>query len=88
LTSRTPFIGSSEDKAITSNKNAVLPVEALISFLEKNFACKKCARTITRRCEDGHQQAPLIVLIEVFGIACRGVTVAPKAVLARVLCRK
>ena len=57
-----------DDEQENQNRNVLLPLDSLIVFLEENFMCKICRRSIKRSNEDG-QQTPLLGL-EVFGLAC------------------
>ena len=58
-----------DDEQENQNRNILLPLDSLIAFLENNFMCKKCRRTIKRSEDEDGQQTPPLGL-EVFGLAC------------------
>jgi hypothetical protein len=55
-----------EDKS-TMNRNIILPLDRLVSFLESNFVCKCCCNKLTTF-DDEKSKPPLG--FDIFGIAC------------------
>jgi hypothetical protein len=49
------------------NRNVILPLSDLISFLEKNFCCRLCHKSLNERAEN---QAVRPLQLEIFGLAC------------------
>jgi hypothetical protein len=60
---RTSIILDSECESSSTNRNILVYVQSLASFIESNFICKRCHITL-KRC----REPPL--RLEVFGIAC------------------
>jgi hypothetical protein len=56
-----------EDK-LTMDRNIILPLDRLVSFLENNFVCKRCRHRLTTRCNKEQFEPPLV--LEIFGLAC------------------
>ena len=72
----------SED-ASTTNRNILLPVDTLLSFIEDNFCCKQCRRVFKTKSvddvpatddqaasSDNAQDPHKALSLEIFGIAC------------------
>jgi hypothetical protein len=55
------------DMESTTNRNVILPLDGLLLFLENNFCCKRCHKSL-KRCDDAQPIPPLG--LEVFGLAC------------------
>jgi hypothetical protein len=51
----------------TTNRNVLLSLKGLLCFIETNFCCKRCHKTL-KRCPEEQQPVPPLGL-EVFGIA-------------------
>jgi hypothetical protein len=51
----------------TTNRNVLLPLKGLLCFIETNFSCKRCHKTL-KRCPEEQQPVPHLGL-EVFGVA-------------------
>jgi hypothetical protein len=62
---RTCYVVDREDKT-TTDRNILLPLQSLLSFLEASFVCKRCHKRLGRTAEDP-LEPPLGV--EVFGLA-------------------
>jgi hypothetical protein len=64
---------SIDDSNYSVNRNILLPLDGLVKFLEENFACKRCHKSLTSVAsandDDAQQQRPPLGL-EVFGLAC------------------
>jgi hypothetical protein len=51
----------------TTNRNVLLPLKGLLCFIETNFSCKRCHKSL-KRCPEEQQPVPPLGL-EVFGVA-------------------
>ena len=52
---------------VNINRNVILPLDSLLFFIEHNFCCKRCHKSLTR-CADVQVVPPLG--LEIFGLAC------------------
>jgi hypothetical protein len=55
------------DNDNSTNRNVLLPLKGLLCFIETNFCCKRCHKSL-KRCPEEQQPVPPLGL-EVFGIA-------------------
>jgi hypothetical protein len=65
---KTNFKLETEDKTLT-DRNVIIPLHSLISFLEQNFVCKRCRKRLSTGQSSADQSLPPFEL-EVFGLAC------------------
>jgi hypothetical protein len=49
---QTTFILESKADTPVDDRNVILPINSLIKFLESNFVCKRCHKSLTRRRAD------------------------------------